>query len=241
MTLSDKLTALNTAKQNIKTALTSKGQDMSTVPFTSYGDTISNLNTTQLFDYCDCYISPTGSDSNTGTKNSPFKTVTQALSKNCKFIGLLNGTYSTLTDLYKQYGNYILIGEGNVILDGLNTQQGFSFTREHITYINLIFKNFKDYFEYCDATDVSYPPNVSYICCTFIISSSMSKFLNGYNYYGRVYFTKCDIIGTINNTQTSAPLYYFNYCYHEQNITMSASNFTETNRVYTPNFPERLV
>ena len=44
-TIAENLLALQTAKENIKTAIESKGQDLTDVPFTEYSNKISAIQT----------------------------------------------------------------------------------------------------------------------------------------------------------------------------------------------------
>lgn len=123
MSLADKLTTLSTAKQSIKSALTSKGQDMSATPFTSYGDTINNLNIITP----DYYVSTTGSNNNDGkTSNTPFLTLSKAVStsSNGDIIKISAGTYTggSNCDININKNVRIIGGEG-VIFDGENTRR----------------------------------------------------------------------------------------------------------------------
>lgn len=147
MSLSDKLTSLNTTKQNMKTALTSKGCDTSSTPFTDYYTLINNLSIPKP----DYYVSTTGSDSNNGkTPSTPFLTLNKALTTNYggNNIFIKNGTYKGLnTNIGLNLNKSItIIGESSegVIFDcenidnfWLNTNtSGATVSLNNLTLIN---------------------------------------------------------------------------------------------------------
>lgn len=144
MSLSDKLNTLLTAKTNIKTALTNKGLDMSSTPFTEYYNTINNLSTLKL-SIGDYFVDPNkGSNSNTGTSiDAPFETINKALSNASthQTIILLSGIYKGTSNCNLSVGNVNLIGMNGTILDGENTRRS-GFTGSSTTVIfGITFQN----------------------------------------------------------------------------------------------------
>ena len=84
------------------------------------------------------YVSPSGSDSNDGSLNSPYKTIAKALSTlNTGTIKLLDGIYTEKV-IIENKNNIIISGDhsGNVIIDGTISLNEFNWTETE----NNIFK-----------------------------------------------------------------------------------------------------
>lgn len=144
MTLSDKLTAVNTEKQAIKSVLSDKGLDMSATPFTEYHNTINNLSTLKL-SIGDYFVNPnTGSDSNDGKSiDTAFKTISNALSSadTHQTIILLSGVYKGTSNCNLSVGNVNIIGMNGTVLDGENVRRS-GFTGSSTTVIfGITFQN----------------------------------------------------------------------------------------------------
>lgn len=88
------------------------------------------------------YVSPTGSDTNAGSRNAPFKTLTKAASKTTAgdTITLLAGTYTgafTLTDTGAQNNPITIRGEGAVFNNGaLTLKDSRWLIIENLTFIS---------------------------------------------------------------------------------------------------------
>lgn len=139
MTLSDKLTTLNTTKQNIKKALTSINCDTSSTPFTDY----------PLIIAYDLFVSTTGSDSNNGkTPSNAFLTLSKALSIATagQIIKIASGTYKGVNNCNLTISTDItIVGDTEVIFDGENTRRsGWTISANNTFIKNITFQNASD-------------------------------------------------------------------------------------------------
>ena len=88
------------------------------------------------------YVSPSGSDSNDGSLNSPYKTIAKALSTlNTGTIKLLDGIYREKV-IIENKNNIIISGDqlGNAVIDGTINLNEFNWTETE----NNIFKTIID-------------------------------------------------------------------------------------------------
>ena len=88
------------------------------------------------------YVSPSGSDSNDGSLNSPYKTIVKALSTlNTGTIKLLDGIYREKVTIENK-SNIIISGDqlGNAVIDGTINLNEFNWTETE----NNIFKTIID-------------------------------------------------------------------------------------------------
>lgn len=211
MVLSDKLTSLNTAKQNLKTAFTNKGNDMSSTSFTDYYTLINNMFTVTP----NYYVSPTGSDSNNGlTPSTAFLTLNKAIitAFNGQNIGVLSGIYTGTSNCDLTINKSLnIFGINNPIFDGENTREsGWSLSGGCLLNVNNItFKNGLNSNGgaiYNTGSSTNSDANINIINCTFINNTATSNGGAIYNNNSSSYCTKNSIISNctfIGNNATS--------------------------------------